>query len=148
LCSAYAPELLARFVKARQSQTLANFLGQLLPQVHEATLDDLVYPTEIVGKRVRYRLDGSKLLKVRLCSPAAAAPTASSSLVRAAGEARMTGRVGAQPAACSTCSSLFSWPPEFSASGALVPLNWAALCTVLYFLAPLGQQQCCGGLKV
>ena len=36
-----------------------------LCQVHEATLIDLVYPTEIVGKRVRYRLDGSKLLKAR-----------------------------------------------------------------------------------
>ena len=40
-----------------------------LRQVHEATLIDLVYPTEIVGKRVRYRLDGSKLLKARGALP-------------------------------------------------------------------------------
>ena len=33
--------------------------------MHEAVLDDLVYPTEIVGKRVRYKVDGSKTLKVR-----------------------------------------------------------------------------------
>ena len=35
-------------------------------QVHDAILDDLVYPTEIVGKRVRYKVDGSRTLKVCL----------------------------------------------------------------------------------
>ena len=35
-----------------------------LLQVHDAVLGDLVYPTEIVGKRMRFKLDGSKTLKV------------------------------------------------------------------------------------
>lgn len=34
--------------------------------VHENTLNDLVYPAEIVGKRTRVKLDGSKLIKVHL----------------------------------------------------------------------------------
>merc|ERR1711893_372259 len=34
--------------------------------VHSAILDDLVYPAEIVGKRIRFRLDGSRLFKVHL----------------------------------------------------------------------------------
>jgi small subunit ribosomal protein S7e len=34
--------------------------------VHENALNDLVYPAEIVGKRTRVKLDGSRLIKVHL----------------------------------------------------------------------------------
>ncbi|XP_076409929.1 small ribosomal subunit protein eS7-like [Peromyscus maniculatus bairdii] len=34
------------------------------PSLHEATIEDLVFPREIEGKRIREKLDGSRLLMV------------------------------------------------------------------------------------
>ncbi|KAM7267514.1 hypothetical protein ACFE04_009680 [Oxalis oulophora] len=37
-----------------------------LTAVHDAILEDVVQPAEIVGKRIRYRLDGTKIIKIFL----------------------------------------------------------------------------------
>merc|ERR1712138_135046 len=40
--------------------------SRTLTAVHNAILDDLVYPHNVLGKRIRYKLDGSSLIKVHL----------------------------------------------------------------------------------
>merc|ERR1719216_732024 len=39
---------------------------QTITEVHKKTLEDVVYPTKIVGKRTRFRVGGRRLLKVYL----------------------------------------------------------------------------------
>merc|ERR1711953_132838 len=41
-------------------------MSRTLTSVHNAILDEVVFPAEITGKRLRYKLDGSKQLKVYL----------------------------------------------------------------------------------
>lgn len=40
--------------------------SRTLTAVHENILSDLVFPAEVVGKRIRYKHDGKQLLKVHL----------------------------------------------------------------------------------
>lgn len=40
--------------------------SRTLKAVHEALLEDIVYPVNVAGKRIRYKTDGTKTLKVLL----------------------------------------------------------------------------------
>jgi len=52
--------------RSRTLQTQKRPRSRTLTAVHDAILTDLVFPVEIVGKRLRTKEDGSKLLKVIL----------------------------------------------------------------------------------
>jgi small subunit ribosomal protein S7e len=53
-------------INRKSGSTGPRSRSRTLTTVQDSTLDDIVYPTEIVGKRMRYKTDGSKTLKVLL----------------------------------------------------------------------------------
>lgn len=55
-----------RSTRSRNTLKQKRPRSRTLTAVHDAILTDLVYPVEIVGKRIRVKEDSSKLLKVIL----------------------------------------------------------------------------------
>ncbi|XP_064625034.1 small ribosomal subunit protein eS7-like [Lineus longissimus] len=52
--------------KTRTKNKQKRPMSRTLTAVHDAFLEDLCYPAECVGKRVRVKLDGTRLIKVHL----------------------------------------------------------------------------------
>jgi len=59
-------KILPRPTRKTRNQKQMRPRSRTLTAVHDSILDDLVYPSEIVGKRIRIKLDGSRLTKVHL----------------------------------------------------------------------------------
>ena len=53
-------------IQNETSEDSKFYSSRTLTAVHDAILHDLVYPAEITGKRIRIKLDGSRLFKVHL----------------------------------------------------------------------------------
>jgi small subunit ribosomal protein S7e len=60
--------ILGKSFKRNQKTTGPLPRSRTLTAVQDAILDDLVYPTEIVGKRTRVKTDGKRIMKVYLDS--------------------------------------------------------------------------------
>merc|ERR1712141_941187 len=52
--------------KTRRKSKQKRPRSRTLTAVHDAILEDLCFPAEIVGKRIRIKLDGSRLIKAHL----------------------------------------------------------------------------------
>merc|ERR1712121_558021 len=52
--------------KSKRKNKQKRPISRTLTAVHDSILEDLTFPAEIVGKRVRVKLDGSRVIKVHL----------------------------------------------------------------------------------
>eukprot|EP00745_Piridium_sociabile_P003524 TRINITY_DN120551_c0_g2_i1.p2 TRINITY_DN120551_c0_g2~~TRINITY_DN120551_c0_g2_i1.p2 ORF type:complete len:194 (-),score=67.58 TRINITY_DN120551_c0_g2_i1:74-655(-) len=52
--------------KSRRKNKQKRPRSRTLTMVHDNILEDLCFPAELVGKRIRVKLDGSRLIKVQL----------------------------------------------------------------------------------